>query len=120
MEAASIIVGVASLIQGIQPGFEIFLEHGQNSRWVSLYGFRRTFFLQLAFPDALDMIGRIHKDVIQDGTLHAATLTRDATCANYNMTAVAVSIFHPLTVSMTDRNRTGGDHCAGGHLRPRP
>lgn len=70
------------------------LRHGQNSLWVSLYGYWRTLFLQLAFPDALNLIGRIHKDVIQDGTLHAATLTRDAMCAKYNMTAVAVSIFN--------------------------
>ncbi|KAI7088627.1 hypothetical protein KC356_g3147 [Hortaea werneckii] len=100
MEAASTVLGIAVFIgQGILPGIETILEQGQNYRWVSLYGLRRTLFLQLVFPDALDMIGRIHKDVIQDGTLHAATLTRDAMCANYNMTAVAAAIIAQVAIS---------------------
>lgn len=68
------------------------LQHGQISRPVCRFGYWQRLFLKLAFPDALDLINRIHKDVIQNGTPHAATITRDLMCAKYNMTAVAVSI----------------------------
>lgn len=122
MNVAGTIVGVASLVnQGTHLSFEIILEHRQNSRWVSLYGYWRILFLQLAFPDVLDIIERIHKDVIRDGALHAATLTRDAMCAKYNMTAVAVSIsFLISAVNVANLNRAGGNHCTGGRLRPWP
>lgn len=70
------------------------LQHAQTCRPVCRFGYWQRLFLRLAFPDALDLIDRIDKDVIQNGTPHAATITRDLMRAKYNMTAVAVSVFH--------------------------
>ncbi|KAI7240001.1 hypothetical protein KC330_g1525 [Hortaea werneckii] len=64
----------------------------------------------LVFPDALDLIGRIHKDVIQDGNLHAATLTRDAMCAKYNMMAVAAAIIAQVAISGLGLNEIANTH----------
>ncbi|KAI6843643.1 hypothetical protein KC332_g2370 [Hortaea werneckii] len=68
-------------------------------RPVCQFGFWQRLFLKLAFPDALDLIDRIHKDVIQNGTPHAATITRDLMCAKYNMTAVAAVVIAQVAIS---------------------
>ncbi|RMY51929.1 hypothetical protein D0863_14430 [Hortaea werneckii] len=75
------------------------LQRGQISRPVCRFGYWQRLFLKLAFPDALDLIDRIHKDVIQNGTPHAATITRDLMCAKYNMTAVAAVVIAQVAIS---------------------
>ncbi|KAI7530393.1 hypothetical protein KC331_g14693, partial [Hortaea werneckii] len=79
--------------------FDDSLQHGQTSRSVCRFGRWQRLFLKLAFPDALDLIDRIHKDVIQNGTPHAATITRDLMCAKYNMTAVAAVVIAQVAIS---------------------
>lgn len=68
------------------------LSHGRNARLVEAYGLLRTVLLLWYFPDGLDVIDRIERDVLRGTKAEGAMRTRDAFCAKYNMTAVAVSL----------------------------
>ena len=70
--------------------FRESLRRGRNKRLREDYGLVRTLLLLWAFPDGLNVIDRIERDVLNEGVDHGAVRTRDAVCAKYNAVAVAV------------------------------
>ena len=67
-------------------------ESGRNRHLKEVYGLLPTLLLLFAFPDSVNIIDRIERDILDKKDGKSAILMRDAICAKYVQVAVAVRL----------------------------